>query len=102
MYICINYLILSDVFSEYLEEVCPGSDAEAEIQDIITRSFLDPNFHTRWKPYRIELVQNKHLEGELDGEWSGLLIHSILSPRRPWNFNFIQILESIVKISPSP
>ncbi len=54
--------------ADYLEEVTGDSEDGEDITRIIEGSFLDPDWATKWKPYRIELIKNKHLESEYEGK----------------------------------
>ena len=57
-----------DDVADYLEEVKVDSDDAEGVLNIVEDTFLDTNFESKWKPYRIELVKNKHLETEFEGE----------------------------------
>ena len=59
---------MCDDVADYLEEAKLDSDDGEAVLNIVEDTFLDLNFETKWKPYRVELVKNKHLETEFEGE----------------------------------
>ena len=59
---------MCDDVADYLEEVKVDSDDAVGVLNIVEDTFLDTNFESKWKPYRIELIKNKHLETEFEGE----------------------------------
>ena len=61
--------LLFSPLTDYLEEVSKGSDGEENINNILQSANFDPEFSSRWKPYRVELVHNKRLDEEYDGEY---------------------------------
>ena len=61
-------IAVCDDVADYLEEAKLDSDDAEAVLSIVEDTFLDSNFESKWKPYRIELVKNKHLETEFEGE----------------------------------
>ena len=64
-----NLHVLFSPLTDYLEEVTKGSEGEENINNILQSANFDPEFSSRWKPYRVELVHNKRLDEEYDGEY---------------------------------
>ena len=60
---------MCDAVADYLEEAKLVSEDAETVLNIVEDTFLDPDFDTKWKPYRIEIVKNKHLETEFEGKY---------------------------------
>ena len=61
---------MCDAVADYLEEAKLDTDDAETVLNIVEDTFIDPDFDNKWKPYRIELVKNKHLETEFEGEYN--------------------------------
>lgn len=60
---------MCDAVADYLEEAKLDTDHAETVLNIIEDTFIDPDFENKWKPFRIELVKNTHLETEFEGEY---------------------------------
>ncbi len=63
IYIYTNFFVL-----ENLEDLPADTEEYEEFQSILEQSYLDSDFLSKWKPARIQKVQNKTLASEYEGE----------------------------------
>ena len=53
---------------DYLEKIPQEGQEAKDVLDIIRHSHFDKGFTSHWKPVRVELVKNKHLDQEYEGK----------------------------------
>ena len=63
---------MSDDVTDYLEEAKLDTEEAEDVLSIVEETFLDQDYDTKWKPYRVELVKNKLLESEFEGNGATL------------------------------
>ena len=69
--------------SEFLEDVTSDSEAHKEVLDIVTNSQLDKQFNSKWKAAKIQLIKNKNLHSDYEGNGNRMMYLS-RKIRLPW------------------
>ena len=75
--VCRSVLTLSLCPTDHTQENVLGSEHEAVVDDIITKSYLDDSFQSKWQPIKKQFIQNKTLEQRFEGTGSHCVLHIV-------------------------
>ena len=60
------------MYLEVLEDVQSKVEIRADIEHVVSRSFLDSSYSTKWCPVRMHRVTNKALYDQYEGKIASL------------------------------